>query len=305
MDCDFVVHRVETKSGAVVDQEAARFIFGNGPKGISRELFPVNEIGGRRESRCPEVRLVRLAGFLSPVVDGKVLIAVANDLIHRDQVLIVLFGARNEDRFVLNVHKDFGVDRSSEPDPRVFTLVEQTPLTVFVPGGGSSKGTVGNRFAAGESHVETTDAVPLDSIARCQKLCAVLGTFREHVVDPFVGNDTYVFHPMLGIDGVLRISIPDETIARRRIAQHFLSGACPIVTRVPELPLFLFANDPSPFTNFYVPVPDAGCGEDWVMIVGNKSRQFGREFLVGAAGVRRQNRKRHDQVRHDRDKSQI
>src|SRR2546426_4148055 len=81
------MHRVKPPALAIVNDDAARFVLADGLQGIAGVLLPMNEVGGRGDRRAPQSRLRTRLG--AAMIIGVVAALVLDDLIQRDQILVI------------------------------------------------------------------------------------------------------------------------------------------------------------------------------------------------------------------------
>src|SRR4051794_37412871 len=81
-----LVHRVEAKLFAVVDEQIARLVLREWPQWIVGILLPVDQIGRRGQVARP-LRRLRVAG--RPMVTGVIAVLVLDDLIEGDEFAVV------------------------------------------------------------------------------------------------------------------------------------------------------------------------------------------------------------------------
>ena len=151
------VHRVESQALAGLNDDPT----GDVPLALNQrvagELFPVDQVGRRRDRRTPQTGLL---GRAAAVIVRVVPVASLDHLVERDHQPVVLARSRQEDRLVADVGERFEIPRRRQPDARIPPLVEQIPCAVLEVSRRGSVGAFRERLTAGLANVERTDTRP-------------------------------------------------------------------------------------------------------------------------------------------------
>src|SRR5687768_4159478 len=98
-------------------------------------------------------------------------------------------------------------------------------------------------------------------------------------------NDHHVFHPTVTVDRPVAMPCPCDSVRRRGVSQ--LPLRIRLVSGVPHSPVAILAQNPTSFSNAFIPMSSTAPSKDRIVFVGHELNQHGWKFrVVGLRVVR-------------------